>query len=259
MPRFAANLSTLFPELSFLDRFAAARAAGFDAVEFLFPYACEPEWIAGRLARYGLQLVLHNFPPGDWAAGDRGMACDPRRIGEFQDSVALALDYAEELGVKQLHCMAGKIPPNVSQERAHATYVANLQFAAGKLKEKQIDLLIEPINDRDMPGYFLTGSRQAAAIIEECGADNLFLQFDIYHMQRMEGDLANSLRTLLPVIRHIQLADVPGRHEPGSGEIHYPYLFRLLDELGYAGWIGCEYNPRGDTAQGLAWRAELAG
>ncbi|XYJ09158.1 hydroxypyruvate isomerase [Telluria sp. B2] len=259
MPKFAANLSTLFPELSFLDRFAAARDAGFDAVEFQFPYACEPEWIAGRLARYDLQLVLHNFPAGDWAAGDRGMACDPRRIQEFQDSVELALDYADELGVKQLHCMAGRIPPNVPHERAHAAYVSNLQFAAGKLKEHGLALLIEPINDRDVPGYFLTGSRQAQAIIAECGADNLFLQFDIYHMQRMEGDLANSLRALLPIIRHVQLADVPGRHEPGTGEINYPYLFRLLDELGYGGWIGCEYTPRGDTAQGLRWRTELAG
>jgi hydroxypyruvate isomerase len=257
MPKFAANLSTLFNEISFLDRFAQAREAGFDAVEFLFPYACEPEWITGRLARYNLELVLYNFPAGDWAAGDRGMACDPRRIGEFQDSVALALDYADDLGVKQMHCMAGKLPPNVPPERAHATYVANLKFAAAELAARGIDLLIEPINDRDMPGYFLTGSRQAAAVIEEVGAANLFLQFDIYHMQRMEGDLANSLRTLLPLIRHIQLADVPGRHEPGTGEINYPYLFGLLDELGYGGWIGCEYTPRAGTVEGLGWRTEL--
>jgi hydroxypyruvate isomerase len=254
MPKFAANLSTLFTELSFLERFAAAREAGFDAVEFLFPYTCEPERIAGRLARYQLDLALFNLPPGDWAAGDRGMACDPRRITEFQDSVELALDYADELGVKQLHCMAGKLPPHVPAERAHATYVANLRFAADALKEKGLRLLIEPINDRDMPGYFLTGSRQAASIIRECAVDNLFLQFDIYHMQRMEGDLANSIRELLPLIRHIQLADVPGRHEPGTGEINFPYLFRLLDELGYDGWIGCEYNPRAGTLEGLGWR-----
>ena len=258
MPKFAANLSTLFTELSFLDRFAAAREAGFDAVEFLFPYACEPEWIAGRLARYGLELVLHNFPAGDWAAGDRGMACDPRRVQEFQDSVELSLDYAEELGVKRLHCMAGKLPPHVAPERAHATFVANLRFAAGHLKARGIDLLIEPINDRDMPGYFLTGSRQAQAIIAECGQDNLFMQFDIYHMQRMEGDLANSIRALLPVIGHMQLADVPGRHEPGTGEINYPYLFNLLDELGYEGWVGCEYTPRAGTVAGLGWLEELA-
>lgn len=187
------------------------------------------------------------------------MACDPRRVQEFQDSVELGLDYADDLGVRMLHCMAGKIPPNVPRERAHDTYVANLKFAAGKLKERGLDLLIEPINDRDVPGYFLTGSRQAAAIIAECGMDNLFLQFDIYHMQRMEGDLADSLRTLLPLIRHIQFADVPGRHEPGTGEIRFPYLFALLDELGYDGWLGCEYTPRAGTVDGLGWRSELAG
>jgi hydroxypyruvate isomerase len=257
MPKFSANLSTLFTELTFLDRFAAARAAGFDAVEFQFPYACEPEWITGRLARYNLKLIMHNLPPGDLAAGDRGMACDPRRVQEFQDSVELGLDYAEELGARMLHCMAGLVPRNVAPERAHDTYVANLKFAAGKLKERGLDLLIEPINDRDVPGYFLTGSRQAAAIIEECGMDNIFLQFDIYHAQRMEGDLGNSIRTLLPLIRHVQLADVPGRHEPGTGEINFPYLFRLLDELGYDGWIGCEYTPRTNTEDGLQWRTEL--
>ncbi|KQQ89037.1 hydroxypyruvate isomerase [Massilia sp. Leaf139] len=254
MPKFAANLSTMFTELSFLDRFAAAREAGFDAVEFQFPYACEPEWIAGRLARYGLELVLHNFPAGDWPGGDRGMACDPRRIAEFQDSVELALDYADELGVKQLHCMAGILPPNVPHARAHATYVANLRFAAAALKERGLALLIEPINDRDVPGYFLTGSRQAAGIIRECAVDNLFLQFDVYHAQRMEGDLANTIRELLPLIRHIQIADVPGRHEPGTGEINFPYLFRVLDELGYDGWIGCEYTPAAGTVEGLGWR-----
>jgi hydroxypyruvate isomerase len=258
MPKFAANLSLLFNELGFLDRFAAARGAGFDAVEFLFPYAFEAEQIAQRLARYKLQLVLHNFPAGDWAAGERGMACDPRRIGEFQDSVELAIEYADELGVRQLHCLAGKVPPNVQRERVHATYVANLQFAAAQLKEHKLDLLIEPINDRDLPGYFLTGTSQAAAVIAECGADNLFLQYDIYHMQRMEGDLAQTIRAYRPLIRHIQLADVPGRHEPGTGEINFPFLFRLLDELGYDGWIGCEYIPRADTVAGLAWRTALA-
>jgi len=254
MPKFAANLSLMFNELSFLDRFAAARSAGFDAVEFLFPYAFEAEQILGRLRRYGLELALHNLPPGDWAAGDRGMACDPRRINEFQDSVGLALEYALDLGVKQLHCMAGKLPPNVPHERAHATFVDNLRFAAGALAPHGIRLLIEPINDRDMPGYFLTRSSQAAGIIAECGLDNLFLQYDVYHMQRMEGDLANTLRERLPIIRHIQIADVPGRHEPGTGEINYPFLFRLLDELGYDGWVGCEYKPRGDTVAGLGWR-----
>jgi hydroxypyruvate isomerase len=259
MPKFAANLSTMFNELSFLDRFAAARAAGFDAVEFLFPYACEPEQIAGRLERYQLQLVLHNLPPGNWNDGDRGLACDPRRVGEFQDSVELGLDYALELGVRQLHCLAGRVPPNVPYERARAVYIGNLRFAAGALARHGLDLLIEPINNRDVPGYFLTHSRQAAEIIGECAVPNLFLQYDIYHMQRMEGDLANTIRALLPLIRHVQLADVPGRHEPGTGEINFPFLFRLLDELGYDGWIGCEYKPLAGTVEGLGWRAALAG
>jgi hydroxypyruvate isomerase len=257
MPKFAANLSTLFIEHSFLDRFAAARAAGFDAVEFLFPYAFEPEQIALRLQRHGQQLVLHNLPPGNWNAGDRGIACDPRRVGEFQDSVALALEYAQELGVTRLHCMAGIVPPKVPYERARAIYIGNLRFAAAALAPHGIELLIEPINDRDMPGYFLTHSRQALDIIAEVGAPKLFLQYDIYHMQRMEGDLAATLRANVAQIRHIQLADVPGRHEPGTGEINFPFLFRLLDELGYDGWVGCEYFPHGDTVDGLRWREEL--
>ncbi|KFI06436.1 hydroxypyruvate isomerase [Massilia sp. BSC265] len=253
MPKFAANLSLLFNELPFLDRFAAARAAGFEAVEFLFPYAFDTEQIAARLRRYGLELVLHNLPAGDWTAGERGLACDPRRSAEFQDGVGLALDYALELGVRRLHCLAGRLPPNVTQERARAAYVANLRHAAARCREHGITLLIEPINDRDMPGYFLTGTRQAVAIIEEVGAPNLALQYDIYHMQRMEGELAETIRRYLPLIRHVQLADVPGRHQPGTGEINFPFLFRLLDELGYEGWIGCEYLPQGDTVASLGW------
>ncbi|MCC2972253.1 hydroxypyruvate isomerase [Massilia sp. IC2-476] len=256
MPKFAANLSLMFNEVPFLDRFACARAAGFDAVEFLFPYAFEPEQIAARLRRYDLELVLHNLPAGDWAAGERGLACDPRRTAEFEDGVGLALDYALELGVRRLHCLAGKLPPNLPHERAHATYVANLRHAAARCAEHGVNLLIEPINDRDMPGYFLTGTRQAAAVIAEVGAPNLFLQYDIYHMQRMEGELAETIRHQLPLIRHIQLADVPGRHQPGTGEIRFPYLFRLLDELGYEGWVGCEYAPLGDTGASLAWLEE---
>ncbi|ATQ78181.1 hydroxypyruvate isomerase [Massilia violaceinigra] len=255
MPKFCANLSLMFTEVSFLDRFAAARANGFDAVEFLFPYAYEADQIAERLARYDLQLVLHNLPAGDWSAGERGMACDPQRVTQFQDSVALALDYAVALGVGRLHCLAGKLPPGVAPERAHETYVANLRFAAAAVARHGIDLLIEPINSYDIPGYFLTGSAQAAAVIAECGAPNLFMQYDIYHMQRMEGELANTIRAHLPLIRHMQVADNPGRHEPGTGEINYRYLFALLDELGYDGWVGCEYHPRGDTVAGLHWRS----
>ncbi|NHZ61604.1 hydroxypyruvate isomerase [Massilia genomosp. 1] len=254
MPKFCANLSLMFTEVSFLDRFAAARANGFDGVEFLFPYAVDADQIAERLARCGVQLVLHNLPPGDWNAGERGLACDPRRTGQFQDSVALALDYAVALGVRRLHCLAGIVPPGLAPEHAHQTYIANLRFAAAQLAAHGIDLMIEPINTYDMPGYFLTGSAQAAAVIAECAAPNLFMQYDIYHMQRMEGELANTIRAHLPLIGHIQAADNPGRHEPGTGEIHYRYLFALLDELGYKGWVGCEYHPRGETIAGLHWR-----
>ncbi|MDQ1921027.1 hydroxypyruvate isomerase family protein [Massilia pseudoviolaceinigra] len=213
--------------------------------------------MAERLARHDLQLVLHNLPAGDWSAGERGMACDPHRITELQDSVALALDDAVALGVGRLHCLAGKLPPGVAPALAHHTYVANLRFAAARLAAHGIDLLIEPINTVDMPGYFLTGTAQAAAVIAECGAPNLFMQYDIYHMRRMEGELANTIRAHLPLIRHMQVADNPGRHEPGTGEINYRYLFALLDELGYDGWVGCEYHPRGDTIAGLNWRSAL--
>lgn len=256
MPKFAANLSTMFNELPFTERFGAARAAGFDAVEFLFPYAFEPDALLARLDRFGLKLVLFNLPPGDWANGERGMACDPRQIGRFQDSVGQALDYAEELGVPQLHCMAGKLHAAVTPERARETYIDNLRFAASAARERGIDLLIEPLNTFDAPQYFLTGTRQAAAIIAEVGAPNLFLQYDIYHMQRMEGELANTLNANLALIRHIQLADVPGRHEPGTGEINFPFLFRHLDAIGYDGWVGCEYTPLGDTGAGLGWRGQ---
>lgn len=252
MPQFAANLSLLFTELDFLDRFGAARAAGFDAVEFMFPYAVEADAIGERLARHGLRLVLHNLPPGDWAAGERGIATDPRRVGEFQDSVGLALDYAVKLGVRQLHCMAGVAPHG---ERD--VYLDNLRFAATALARHGMTLLIEPINNIDMPGYFLTGSDQAAAVIADCGMANLRLQFDIYHVQRMEGDPAAALRRHLPLIAHMQLADVPGRHEPGSGAIDWRSLFALIDALGYRGWIGCEYHPLGDTVAGLGWRTAL--
>lgn len=257
MPKFAANLSMLFTELPFLERFAAARAAGFAAVEFLFPYAFEAEEIALRLQRHQLQLVLHNLPPGDWAAGERGLACDPRRQEEFRAGLALALEYATALRVPRLHCMAGIVPHGLAPARARATFIANLQYAADQCAPHGITLLIEPINTYDMPGYFLHHSAQALAILAEAGRPNLKLQYDIYHMQRMEGELANTIRACLPRIGHMQLADTPGRHEPGSGEINYRYLFGLLDELGYEGWIGCEYQPRQDTLSGLAWRERL--
>lgn len=258
MPQFAANLSMMFNELPFLDRFARARAHGFDAVEFLFPYAWPAEQIAQELQRHALRLVLHNLPCGDWDAGDRGMACDARRQGEFRAGVDLAIDYAVALGVPQLHCMAGIVPPTTTQAQAHATYVDNLRYACARLSAHGLRLLIEPINTFDMPGYFLTGSAQAAAIIAECGATNLYLQYDIYHMQRMEGMLAETIAAYLPLIAHMQLADVPGRHEPGTGEIDFAALLRHIDALGYRGHIGCEYRPLGDTAAGLGWRNRLA-
>jgi hydroxypyruvate isomerase len=259
MPKFAANLSMLFTEVDFLDRFAAARAAGFEAVEFLFPYAYEAQAIADRLERHQLRLVLHNLPPGDWSKGERGMACAPARSEEFRSGVALGLDYARRLGVRQLHCMAGIVPAQVTPAQARATLVENLGYAADQLKAHGIDLLIEPINTYDIPGYFLSHSRQALDIIRDCGRDNIFLQYDIYHMQRMEGELSNTIRANLPLIRHMQLADTPGRHEPGTGEINYRHLFALLDEIGYQGWIGCEYTPKNGTLAGLGWRAALSG
>ena len=257
MPRFAANLSMLFTDAPFLDRFALAREAGFDAVEFLFPYAYDAAQIAERLNRNGLRLVLFNLPCGDWDAGDRGMACDPLRVGEFRAGVRPALDYALALGATQLHCMAGKVPAGLAPEAARATYVDNLRYAADLALPHGIDLLIEPINHFDMPGYFLNRSAQALDIIAEAGRPNLFLQYDIYHMQRMEGELSNTIRANLPMIKHMQIADTPGRHEPGTGEINYRHLFAFIDGIGYTGWLGCEYVPAGDTVAGLDWRSAL--
>ncbi|MDO8300583.1 hydroxypyruvate isomerase [Lacisediminimonas sp.] len=255
MTKLAANLSMLFNELDFLDRFEAAAANGFRGVEFLFPYAWAPQQIADRLKANDLELVLHNLPAGNWEEGERGIACHPARMAEFREGVALALRYAAALGVKQLNCLAGVVPPGVTQQQAHATLVANLTYAAQQLQAAGVRLLIEPINTFDIPGFFLSHTRQALDIIAETGSDNLFVQYDIYHMQRMEGELANTIKANLPKIAHIQLADNPGRFEPGTGEINYHYLFRLLDEIGYAGWIGCEYKPRAGTVQGLGWRA----
>ena len=255
MTKLAANLTMLFNEHGFMERFEAAARAGFRGVEFLFPYAFHADQIADRLNLYQLDLVLHNLPAGDWAAGERGIACHPARVGEFQDGVGEAIRYARVLGVKQLNCLAGIVPPGVTRAAAQATLVKNLKFAAERLQAEGIRLLIEPINTFDIPGFFLSGTAQALEIIKDTGSDNLFLQYDIYHMQRMEGELANTLTNHLPQIRHVQLADNPGRFEPGTGEINYRYLFRLLDEIGYDGWIGCEYKPKATTLDGLGWRA----
>lgn len=253
MPKFSANLSMLYTELPFLDRFEAAAKSGFQAVEFLFPYAYSVADIRSRLNDNGLQLVLHNLPAGDWDAGERGIACDPQRTDEFRTGVSRAVAYAQSLGVGQLNCLAGKAPAGVAPEVLHATFVTNLSYAAAALKDAGLRLLIEPINTYDIPGFYLNRTQQALSILDAVGADNAFVQYDIYHAQRMEGELAATMQKHLHRIAHIQLADNPGRNEPGTGEINYPFLFAHLDRIGYAGWIGCEYKPASNTHAGLGW------
>jgi hydroxypyruvate isomerase len=258
MPKFAANLTMLFNELHFLDRFSAASRAGFKGVEFLFPYDFEPAQLSEKLHQFQLEMVLHNLPAGRWAEGERGIACHPDRVAEFEQGVETALQYAKVLGTQRINCLVGIQPINVERGKAQDTLVRNLKFAASALKQAGIPLLIEPINTFDIPGFFLTGTRQGLDLIEAVGSDNLFLQYDIYHMQRMEGELANTIKANLSVIKHIQLADNPGRFEPGTGEINYRYLLGVLDEIGYDGWVGCEYKPRNGTVDGLGWRQQLA-
>jgi hydroxypyruvate isomerase len=258
MPRFAANLTMLFTEVPFLDRFERAARAGFNAVEFLFPYAHPAEEIRSRLDQHQLTLVLHNLPAGDWDAGERGIACLPDRIDEFRGGVARAITYAKALGVTQLNCLAGKAPAGVAAAELNRTLVDNLRFAAAVLRQADLKLLLEPINTFDIPGFFVNRTAQALAILDEVGTDNLFLQYDLYHAQRMEGELAATLEKHLARIAHVQLADNPGRHEPGTGEINYPFLFAHLDRIGYRGWVGCEYKPATTTEAGLHWRQHLA-
>ena len=253
MPRFSANLSMLFHEHPFLDRFEAAAQAGFSAVEYISPYEHAPEEIAARLRRHRLTQALFNMPAGDWAAGERGIAALPGRQEEFRESVETALAYAAALGCTRVNCLAG-IVPAAGREAAHGVFVDNLRSAARRFAEEGVRLLIEPINDRiDISCFFLTTSAQALAIIDEVGSDNLFLQYDIYHMQVMEGDLARTIERNFHRIAHVQVADNPGRHEPGSGEIGFPFLFAHLDRLGYRGWVGAEYRPVKGTAEGLGW------
>lgn len=254
MPRFAANLSMLFCEHPFAERFAAAARAGFAAVEVQFPYELPATQIADLLREHQLQFVLHNLPAGDWAGGERGIACHPDRVEEFRTGVAKAIDYATVLGCQQLNCLAGIAPAGVPEAEVRATLVANLRYAAAELKRAGLKLLVEPINTFDIPGFYVSRTTQALALLDEVGADNVFLQYDVYHAQRMEGDLGNTLSRHLTRIGHIQIADNPGRHEPGTGEINYPWLFRHLDALGYNGWVGCEYKPEAATEAGLGWR-----
>ena len=257
MPQFAANLTMLFTEAPFLDRFEKAHNSGFKAVEFLFPYPFPATEIQKKLGQYGLKLVLHNLPAGDWDAGERGIACHPDRVEEFRMGVAKAIEYAKALGVPQLNCLAGKAPAGVEKKLLHDTFVSNLKYAAAELKKVNLKLLIEPINTFDIPGFFLSTTQQALDIIQEVAADNLFVQYDIYHAQRMEGELCNTMEKNLSKIGHIQLADNPGRNEPGTGEINYAHLFKFLDRIGYSGWIGCEYKPATTTEAGLGWIKKL--
>ncbi|HEX7388057.1 MAG TPA: hydroxypyruvate isomerase [Castellaniella sp.] len=253
MPKLAANLSMLFTEIDFLDRFQAAAKAGFKGVEYLFPYAYDKQTLATLLKENGLVQVLHNLPAGNWDAGERGIACHPDRVDEFKDGVARAIDYAQALHCPKVNCLVGKTPAGADAETVEHTLVSNLKHAAAELQKAGILLVMEPLNDFDTPGFHLTHTAQAVDLIQKVGSDNLKVQYDIYHMQRMEGELGNTLSKQLASIGHIQLADNPGRHEPGTGEINYGWLLHHIDAIGYEGWIGCEYKPATRTQDGLGW------
>lgn len=253
MPRFAANLTMLYTEHGFLDRFAAARADGFEAVEYLFPYAFPKEALAEALERNGLSQALHNLPAGNWDAGERGIACHPDRVGEFRDGVGRAIEYAAALRCPQVNCLVGIPPQGVDPERVRRATVENIAFAARELGRAGIRLLVEPVNRFDIPGFWPNHADEAVALMEEAGSDNLFLQYDFYHQQRTDGELLATFKRLKGRIAHVQVADNPGRGEPGTGEINHPFLFAELDREGYTGWIGCEYRPRAGTSAGLGW------
>ena len=253
MPKFAANLSMMFNEHDFPNRFAAAAKAGFDAVEFLFPYDYSPAEVAQWHKENTLKNVLFNLPPGDWAAGERGIAALPGREAEFRAGVAKAIDYALALGTPQLHMMAGLVPAGSDMAIHRKTYLENMKFAAQALAKHNLNLLLEPINTRDMPGYFLNTQVQAHELRVESGEPNVKVQMDFYHAQIMEGDLAETFKKYFKDIGHTQIASVPKRNEPDNGEVNYPYLYQLLDEMGYEGYVGCEYRPKGKTEDGLAW------
>ena len=256
MPKLAANVSMLFPQLPFLERFAAAKAAGFRYVEYQFPYEHDAAEVARRVKDARVEVVLHNLPPGNYAKGERGIACLPGREREFREGIERGVEYAKAAGCPRMNCLAGIAPA----DRTHLeVLVANLRYAARKLGEAGLQLMIEPINTRSVPGFFLTGSQQAVDVLNAVGEGNAFVQYDLFHMQIMEGDLATTIERLLPRIGHLQIADVPGRNEPGSGELNFDFLLRHIDALGYSGWIGCEYNPKSDTVEGLKWaRAYLS-
>jgi len=253
MPRLAANVSTLFTEIGFLERFAAARKAGFRAVEYQYPYEFKPAEVARAAREAGVEVVLHNVPRGDPERREHGTACIPGREPQFREDLERAIEYARAVSCPRLHCLAGVVPAGAERRELHATYLANLKHAAARLKREEMMLLIEPVSERTAKNYFLGGSAQALAVLDELGADNAFLQYDFFHMQILEGNLAEKAERLLARIGHMQVADAPGRHEPGSGEINFDFLFKHVDAIGYAGWIGCEYNPAGDTLEGLKW------
>ena len=253
MLSFSANISMLFTEVEFPDRFASAAKAGFRAVECQFPYAYPRDLLADQLQRYELVQVLMNLPAGQWSNGDRGIACLPGRVNEFQDGVGRAIEYAGALGCTRINCLAGVAPAEIDRDALHETFVGNLRFAASELHKRGITLLIEPLNTRDTPGFFLSTSSQALQIIGEVGADNLSLQFDVYHTRIMEHDVVSSLQGSVARTAHVQIADDPGRHEPGTGNIDFASVFRALEQANYAGWIGCEYIPSGPTEKSLEW------
>ncbi len=253
MPRLAANLTMLWNELPFLERFAAAERAGFQAVECQFPYAFDKQQLMDALGGARLELVLHNLPAGDWARGERGIALLPDRRAEFRDGVGLAIGYARALGTGKLNCLVGIAPPGADLSACRRTLVDNLRFAARELEAAGVQLLVEPLNTRDVPGFYLNSSEQALELIAEVGSSNLLLQYDLFHMHVMQEDVSSTLERQLPRIAHVQIADDPGRHEPGSGNIPYERWFELLDASGYAGHVGAEYHPRGSTDDGLSW------
>ena len=257
MPRLAANLSMMFNEVPFLERFSAARKAGFEGVEFLFPYEHPAAELRSRLVGEGLTQVLFNMPPGDWAHGERGLAALPGRQSEFREGVKRALDYAATMECRRVHCMAGIVPAGLSLTTASAVYAANLAWAVEQARPAGVKLMLEPINHRDMPGYFLNPQAQGAAIVEAIRTDGLGLQFHLYPVQITEGDITKRMEQYMPLIGHMQIADVPARNEPGTGEIGWEFVFRRIDELGYMGWVGCEYRPAGDTVEGLGWRGRF--
>ena len=253
MPKLAANLSTLFTEVRFLERFAAARKAGFRAVEYQYPYEFKPGEVAAAAREAGVEVVLHNVPRGDASRGEHGTACLPGREQTFREDLERALEYARFVGCPRLHCLAGVVPPDAERRALHACYVSNLKYAAARLEREGIRVLIEPVSERTAKNYFLRGSAQAIAVLDEVASANALLQYDFFHMQMLEGNLADKAERLLRRIGHMQIADAPGRHEPGSGEINFDFIFRHVDAIGYAGWIGCEYNPAGGTVEGLKW------